>query len=220
MRSRTRGAGTYMTAAAIISWFGLMLQCFLSLSRSAAEGQTIVDGLVMFFGYFTILTNLLVCAALTIPLITPASAMGSLLTGPFAVGGIAASIAFVSLAYHVLLRSLWDPHGVHLIADTLLHYAVPALFAVYWFVFVRIGTLRFLDAVLWGIYPIAYFVYVLIRGKIIGSYPYGFIDVDAIGFRQTMVNAVGLLLVFIVVGSLFVGIDRLSKRWTPVVDGG
>lgn len=201
-----------MKAAAIVAWSGVLLQCFLSLTRSTAEGQTIIEGLVMFFGYFTILTNLLVCAAFTVPLLARGSAVGGFLTRPFAVGGIAASITFVSLAYHVLLRSLWNPQGVHLLADTLLHYVVPALFVIYWFVFVRTGSLRFVDALLWGAYPTAYFIYVLIRGEIIRSYPYGFIDVAAIGYRHTLINAVGLLVVFVIVGSLFVGMDRAGRR--------
>jgi hypothetical protein len=37
-------------------------------------------------------------------------------------------------------------------------------------------------------------------------------DVSAIGYRHTIVNALGLLIGFIVLGSLFVGLDRFGRR--------
>jgi hypothetical protein len=53
---------------------------------------------------------------------------------------------------------------------------------------------------------------VLIRGSIIGNYPYGFIDPLAIGYQRTMINAVGLLLVFIALGLILVASGRLQRR--------
>jgi len=181
-----------------------------------AEGQTVLQGLVFFFGYFTILTNLLVCAAFTVPLLAPRSAAAGVLTEPVAVAGIAASILFVSLAYHVLLRGLWDPHGVHLLADDLLHYVTPALFLIYWFRYGRTGVLRWRHPLAWALYPTVYFVYVLVRGELIGSYPYGFIDVNSIGYPKTLRNAVGLLLVFVILGAVIVGVERIARRFCGI----
>ncbi len=206
------GAVSYRAVTAMIAWSGLLLQCYLSLTRSVSEGQSLVQGLVFFFGYFTITTNLLVAVALTVPVVAPNSATAHSLTAPFAVAGIATSIAFVSLAYHVLLHSLWNPQGMHLLADDILHYATPALFLLYWFVYMREGSLRWVHPLAWGIYPTLYFVYVLVRGGIIGSYPYGFIDVNTLGYPKTLVNAVGLLLVFIVIGFGIVAVDRVARR--------
>jgi len=219
MRSADRhapGAGSvslYRAAAAILASSGLLLQCYLSLTRSVSEGQTLWQGVVMFFGYFTILTNLLVSLALAIPLLLPRSKSAKFLTEPFVVAGIAASILFVSLAYQVLLRGLWNPQGVHLLADDILHYLTPALFLIYWFAYMRSGVLNWRDPLVWGVYPTAYFIYVLLRGAIIGSYPYGFIDVTLIGYEKTLVNAVGLLVVFVILGLLLVGVDRVSRRF-------
>ena len=208
----TRHLSLYRALAAVIAAGGLVLQCYLSLTRSLSEGQSLSQGLVMFLGYFTILTNLLVSVALTIPLLARESKPAQVLTESFIVAGIAASILFVSLAYHVLLRSLWNPQGVHLVADDILHYITPALFLIYWFAYMRKGPLRWSDPLVWGIYPTVYFIYVLVRGEVIGSYPYGFIDVNSIGYPKTLVNAVGLLLIFVILGLGIVVIDRVSRR--------
>jgi len=201
-----------MSTAAAVAWFGVLLQCYLSLNLATANGQTIAHGVVIFLGFFTVLTNILVCLALTLPLIVRASPAGKFLSGPFAVGGIAANIAFVAISYHFLLRNIWNPQGAQLLADMLLHYVVPALFVVYWLVYSRTGSLRWVHPFFWSLYPAAYFIYVLARGELTGIYPYGFMDVSAIGYRHSIVNALGLLIGFIVLGSLFVGLDRFGRR--------
>jgi hypothetical protein len=66
--------------------------------------------------------------------------------------------------------------------------------------------------VIWGVYPTTYLIYVLIRGRFVGSYPYGFIDPLAIGYERTMINAVGLLIVFIAIGLILVALSRLQRR--------
>jgi len=52
----------------------------------------------------------------------------------------------------------------------------------------------------------------LIRGRIIGSYPYFFIDAAAIGYGRTLINGVGLLCAFIALGLMLVGLSRMRRR--------
>jgi hypothetical protein len=49
------------------------------------------------------------------------------------------------------------------------------------------------------------------RGEFLFSYPYPFIDVLALGYIQTIVNASGFLIGFIVVGYVLLGL-KLSRR--------
>lgn len=198
----------YAIAAAAIAWLGVLLQGCLSVYRSLDNNRSVADGLILFFGFFTVTTNILVCLALTLPLLARASAAGRFLSDSFYIAGIATNIAFVALAYHFLLRTVWNPQGAQLLADMLLHYVTPALFVAYWFIYSRRGSLRWLHPLLWSLYPTFYFVYVLVRGKIIGNYPYGFIDVAALGYQRTMVNAVALLVALLVLGFAFVWLDR------------
>jgi hypothetical protein len=210
--------GTYqknkalVIALAALAWSSVLLQLMITLHSNMQSGRGIAGGFVSFLGYFTILTNLLVCAALTMPLAAPGSATGRFFARSDVTAGVATSIVFVCLAYHFLLRNTWNPQGLQLVADVLLHYVVPALFLIYWWFNFPKGALRWTYPLLWGLYPTVYLIYVLIRGRIIGSYPYGFIDPIAIGYQRTMINAVGLLLVFIVLGLILVALGRIQRR--------
>lgn len=210
--------GTYRKSRVLVgvltalAWFSVLLQLFITLQSTMQNGKGIGGGIVSFLGYFTILTNLLVCVALTMPLVAAASTAGRFFARSDVTAGVATSIVFVSLAYHFLLRNTWNPQGLQLVADVLLHYVIPALFLIYWWFNFPKGALRWTYPLLWGLYPTAYLIYVLIRGRIIGNYPYGFIDPIAIGYQRTMINAVGLLLVFIMLGLILVALGRIQRR--------
>jgi hypothetical protein len=190
----------------------VLLQLFVTLHSNLLNGKGLVGGIVSYLGYFTILTNLLVCLSLTLPLAWPSTAAGRFFARSDVTAGVATSIVFVSLAYHFLLRNTWNPQGLQLIADVLLHYVMPALFLLYWWFNFPKGALRWTYPLIWGLYPTVYLGYVLIRGRIIDSYPYGFINPNAIGYQQTMINAVGLLFAFIVLGLLMVALGRVQRR--------
>jgi hypothetical protein len=49
------------------------------------------------------------------------------------------------------------------------------------------------------------------RGEILFSYPYPFIDVLALGYTRTIVNAIGFLIGFIVIGYVLLGLKRLDN---------
>src|SRR5690606_21719718 len=71
--------------------------------------------------------------------------------------------------------------------------------------------LRGLDAARWLLYPLAYFAFTTIRGFVSpgSAYPYGFVDLDALGWTGLLVNVVLYGAGFFVLGLLIVGIDRL-----------
>jgi hypothetical protein len=210
--------GTYqknkaaVIALAVLAWLGVLLQFYLSLHSAIENGKGYIGGLVSYFGYFTILTNILVCVSLTATLIAPASSPGRFFARSDVTAGVATSIVFVGLAYHILLRNIWDPQGLDLVANDLLHYITPILFSAYWWFYSPKGALRWSYPVIWGLYPTAYLIYALSRGVIIGSYPYGFIDPKAIGYQRTMVNAIGLLMAFIAIGLILTALGRLQRR--------
>lgn len=210
--------GTYPKNKAVVimiaalAWCGVLLQFYLSLHSAIENGKGVVGGLVSYFGYFTILTNCLVCISLTTPLIAAASSPGRFFARSDVTAGVATSIVFVGIAYHILLRNVWNPQGLNAIANDLLHYVTPTLFMAYWWFYFPKGALRWSYPLIWGLYPTAYLIYALARGSIIGSYPYGFIDPIAIGYQRTMINAVGLLIAFIVIGLIFTALGRVQRR--------
>jgi hypothetical protein len=206
---RSRG---FSIALAVVAWFAVLLQCWLSLLAATQNGKSVGSGLVNFLGYFTILTNLLVCISLTLPLSAPTSALGKFFSRSDITAGVATSILFVGISYHILLRNVWHPQGLSWIANALLHYVIPLLYLIYWWFISSKAALPWRDAFYWGAYPTVYLVYVLLRGRIIGTYPYTFIDASAIGYQQTMINGFSLLFCFIVLGLILVALGRLRGR--------
>jgi hypothetical protein len=210
--------GTYpkskalVMALAALGWFSVLLQLYITLHATLSNGKSVGAAMVSYLGYFTIVTNLLVCLALALPLASPASAAGRFFSRSDITAGVATSIVFVGLAYHFLLRNTWNPQGLQLLADVLLHYVMPILFLLYWWFNFPKGALRWTHPFFWGLYPTVYMIYVLIRGIFVGNYPYRFIDPLAIGYERTMINGVGLLVVFIVLGLILVSLGRIQRR--------
>jgi hypothetical protein len=203
---------SFALSLAALAGLSVILQCWLSMQLAIHNGRSIGAGLATFFSYFTVLTNTSIFVSLTLSLIGPASFAGKWCARPGVVAGIAANIAFVGLSYHFLLRNTWNPQGAQLLADLLLHYAVPAVYVLYWWSDAAKTALRWTHPLLWSIYPAAYLAYSLVRGYLVGSYPYPFIDAGHIGYARTMLNAVGLLIVFIVLGLLLVALGRVRHR--------
>jgi hypothetical protein len=194
--------------AAVLGWLGLSIQLYLVFYGRWSVEASLLGGLVSYFSYFTVLTNTLVAAVLTSAATTRESRGRTFLLQPWVSSGIAVSISVVGLAYSLLLRHLWHPQGWQLIADELLHDVMPLLFVLYWWRCVPKGHLRLGHIGLWAIYPLLYFVYVLLRGRSLGIYPYPFVDVEKLGYPQVFLNASGILLGFVVVALVVLGLDR------------
>ncbi|MFJ7794899.1 Pr6Pr family membrane protein [Pseudomonas sp. NPDC096950] len=200
-----------IAVAAVLGWAGLTVQMYLILGTRWEIGASLLGGLVSFFSFFTVLTNTLVAVVLTCELTARESAAKRWFLQPSVSSGIAVSIAVVALAYSLLLRHLWHPEGWQLLADELLHDILPLLFLVYWWCCVPKGTLRLRHIPLWVIYPLVYFAYALLRGHLLGAYPYPFIDVSTLGYPQVFLNAGGILAGFVGIALVIVGLDRWRK---------
>ncbi|MGH7718282.1 MAG: Pr6Pr family membrane protein [Gemmatimonadaceae bacterium] len=208
--ARSRWVTRFAAVAAALGWTALVLQFYLSMRLSMAGDVGFVGGLITYFSFFTILTNILVAMALTASLLRVRSSVAEFFTRPAVNTGIAASIAVVGIGYSVLLRNLWDPEGLQLVADMLLHDLMPVLFVIYWWVAVPEDGVRWGHIWRWMLYPVAYFVYVMVRGAMSGVYPYPFIDAGELGYARAFGNAVGVLLGFIAVALLLVALGRLK----------
>ncbi|WP_333677413.1 Pr6Pr family membrane protein [Dyella sp.] len=209
MHASTVRARPLAALIAVIAWFGVFLQLYLSLRLTGAMGMSLAWGMAIYLGYFTVLTNLLVGVAMTWPLVAPSSACSDFFVRPVAIGWVTASIAFVGIAYFVLLRHVWNPQGLQLVADVVMHYVVPALVVIYSVTALRHAPLRWTSPLWWSLYPIGYFAYVLVRGASIGRYPYHFIDVSQLGYALVLRNAVVLLAAFL---GLSYGLMLLWRR--------
>ncbi|MFM8909949.1 MAG: Pr6Pr family membrane protein, partial [Gemmatimonadota bacterium] len=152
------------------------------------------------FGYCTILTILLVALVITIPAVAPKSVAAGFFSNLRTTWTAAAAIVVVGIAYHVLLSAQYNPTGLGAWTDLAFHYLVPTLFAVYWVTTAEVGGARFLPQIgVLSLYPFAYFVYVIGRGEVLGTYPYFFVDVRTLGLLGALKNALGILVFYLFV---------------------
>ncbi|AQR61834.1 hypothetical protein BZG35_09325 [Brevundimonas sp. LM2] len=202
MHGAARG---WRIAFALVGWAALITQYVLTLQGGtrSALGSTVV-----FFSYFTILTNILVALALTAPALAPDSRLGRWTASEGVRAALAMYIAVVGLIYHALLASSWNPQGLLAVANQALHTVMPIAFVLDWLIFVPKGRLRWIDPVKWLAYPLLYGVFTVIHGQLIGWYPYWFIDIGELGWGPALINFGLLLVFFLVLGLIVAALDR------------
>jgi hypothetical protein len=201
---------TFAAVAAVIGWIALILQLYLIIVNRTAS---IPETLLRYFGFFTILTNILVTVSLTMVYLKGISEKGHFLTRPKTLTATAVYITIVGLVYNVILRFQWAPEGLAKIADELLHSLMPVLFIFFWVKFVPKQNIQWKNILPWLIYPLLYLIYSLVRGSVVQWYPYPFVDVTALGYSKVFVNSAMVTAAFLVIAVLFAGIAKvMSKR--------
>jgi hypothetical protein len=186
---------------AILCWVGIAINFWASYSHT----HDVLVSLWNLARFFTIISNLAVALAMT------AVAAGKRVP-PSVLGGLTLAILLVGIVYATLLRGLHPLSGPALVADYLLHYVSPVAMAAYWLLFVPRGRLRRSAPWWWVLFPTAYFIYALGRGRLDHRYPYPFIDVGKLGWQQVALNAAGIAFAFILAGFALVWIDG----WRPL----
>ena len=183
----------------LITWFAIITQYILMIQNRVTS---ITESTIRFFSFFTILTNLLVAIYFTCLIFKQKwiSKQGTLTA-------ITVYITIVGLVYQIALRHIWEPKGMQLIVDELLHSVIPILVIIFWYFYQKTPN-NYSKIKIWTLYPLIYLFYVLIRGSFSDFYPYPFIDVTHIGWSITFTNAAVLLLVFILFSSLFIFIEN------------
>ena len=205
----TKTSQTFLVIGTIMGWIAVVSQFYLIIvNRVASVPETIL----MFFSFFPILTNTLVALCFTFLLLRPASNWGRFFSNPKTLTAITVYISMVGIAYNIILRSLWDPKGLQLIVDELLHSVIPLFFILYWLIFVPKTELYWKNVFPWLVYPFVYLVFILFRGAFSGFYPYPFINVNNLGYNKVFLNSGRLLIVFLTLSLLFVVIGKIISR--------
>lgn len=188
---------------ALLAWTALVVQFTLHVTSNVdinGVPRNVAMSIVDYFGYFTILTNLLVALVLTGPMVAPDGAWARWAEDLRTTWTTAAAILVVGVAYHVLLSATYNPVGLAAVTDLLFHYVVPALYVAYWIAFTDAREARWTQhAAVLSIYPTTYFVYLIIRGEFLGTYPYFFVDVGTLGLLGAFRNAMAILAFYLFV---------------------
>ncbi|CAN7711341.1 Pr6Pr family membrane protein [Mesorhizobium sp. LjNodule214] len=192
-------------AGLVIGLVGLVLQFCITIPASMQAGRSLLGSVVFLFSFFTILTNIGAVLVHTSLLSSTGYAWLPAFAGPRVRAGVAVAIALVFIIYATVLAQLWQPQGLFLLCDVLLHYVTPVLFVLWWLIAGADGTTRWSDISWWMVYPIAYLIYALARAPIAGEVPYPFLDVAKNGAASVTVSALavtGLFLVLCIIAVL------------------
>ncbi|MFI6819883.1 Pr6Pr family membrane protein [Micromonospora sp. NPDC050187] len=139
-------------------------------------------------------------------------------------GAVTLYITITGVVYHLVLANSASPFAMaqpdRSLADAtgnqFLHTVVPLLAVADWALFDRRGRLRPRYATWWLAFPLAYLAFALVRGALVDSYPYPFVDAGQLGYAGVTVSAVGFAVAFWLLGLAFVGVDRvLARRARP-----
>lgn len=194
---------------ALVGWFALALQLWLILALTAQSGIGTGETLVRFFSYYTILTNILAALVLTG---TALGRTGTFFSRPSVQTAVAVYITVVGIIYVTILSALWAPTGPQWLADNLLHHAMPALYVLFWLVFVVKGTLHWRSFLPWLLFPLLYVLAVLARGPSSQFWPYPFLNADKLGWQAVAQNCVLMFAFFVAVSLIYLWLDRVLAR--------
>ena len=189
--------------------FALILQFYLTANLVVAQGGHLVTAMLVFLDFFTILTNILVLAALAAPWIVPESRLAVFFRRPVVLGAIASLHRHGGYRLHLAVAGFSGFRRATTLGrcPTSRHQSRPVrnLLAVP----CPEGMATLAPPVLWLGYPLSYVVYAMLRSTVTNRYPYPFIDVAALGYARVFNNVIMLSCGFLIVGLVFIAMDRI-----------
>ncbi|MCK9253355.1 MAG: Pr6Pr family membrane protein [Clostridiales bacterium] len=169
------------------------------------------------FNYFTLVSNVLCVVYYGIAV--SCATRGRASWQPVLKGALVMGMTVTGLVYHVMLSGSFTMQGTMAVSDALLHTVVPLLTVLDWLIFEQKGRTTWKYPFAWVILPDAYFVTSVVRvalGASLGyggnRYPYPFLNADALGWGRVWLNVAVMHVFFILLGYLFVAIDKLMAQ--------
>ncbi|MFD0750128.1 Pr6Pr family membrane protein [Mucilaginibacter calamicampi] len=203
---------TFAALLAILLWIGIVLQFYISIPDYLDKGRTLGGAIVQLLSYFTIQTNFLLALLLSLLVIKPQSKWARFFAQPHVISAMAAYITIVGLVYHFMLRTQFHPVGLFKVTSDIFHIVSPIAFIAFWLFLVNKPLIKWINILLWLVYPLIYTIYILVRGALTGYYPYNFLEVNTLGYGKVMANCGFLLVGFIILNAIFILISRLSAK--------
>lgn len=205
---------------AAVAWCGVLLQFALTALGTYPSQNTVssilgnndqgaLGRIFDYFTYFTILSNILVAVVMTMLLINPRRdgrvfrvlRLDTILM-----------ITVTGIVYNLVLAGDANPQGWGAVANSIEHQITPVLTVLVWLFVGPRGWITPKVMALSFVLPILWLIYALIRGAIIGAYPYPFLDVVTNGYGTVLVNVVGIIVFALVLNAIFWALDRVLSR--------
>ncbi len=196
---------------AVLGAIGIGIQFYFSFTRKLEQGFSVLYATNHFFSFFTIIINTGVAVLLLAYYFFPESKLSRWFKNTTNSAAVALYILIVSLIYYTILMNSRPLLPIEMVATHILHGYVPLAYLGLWFFKFRNGDLKYSDSFKWVLFPLGYFIYILLRGAVIDAYPYFFVNVAQIGYPMVLLYAVGILTVFLISGLSLVVIDRRIK---------
>lgn len=145
-----------------------------------------------FFSFFTIESNIfaaviLMASAAALRLnrfIRYAAVLRGASTLYMVTTGIVFAVLLSGLEANVLTAVPWD--------NTVLHYIMPLAVLFDWLIDPPKRIITFKAATIWLTYPIIYVLYSLVRGHLVGWYPYPFLNPTGNGYVGVVITSIGI----------------------------
>jgi hypothetical protein len=187
--------------------FGLLT--LAALLRQLTIHLQLGFGLANFFSYYTILGNLFAgCVLLVTAAPVRISARSLAILRVISV----INMALVGIVFSALLRDA-DVGSLLPWVNLVHHYLMPCIVLIDWILVPPRSSLGRREVVFSLIFPLAYVVYVLVRGKIIGWYPYPFLNPSiAGGAVGVAMYVIGITLVFGIVGLALIALGNWRRK--------
>jgi hypothetical protein len=194
--------------------FAVLTLVAIAYQLSLAAGTGRLDP-VNFFSYFTILSNLLAAVVLLIgaarSLRTPSPTWDL-------VRGQAVVVMTVTFVVFALLLADTDVDVTNSWVDTVVHRLFPVVVALDWIVDPPASAIGWRRSLVWLAAPLIWLGYTMVRGALVGWYPYPFLDPSDSGYGPVAVTVLGILAfgVVVCVAVALVGDAMRSRRLVPL----
>jgi hypothetical protein len=197
--------------------FFKMIFALLGFSAIVTEIATIVERgrfvPINFLSFFTIESNMfalviLIVSAFAVSQAKQSKRLAMVRTAAMLymlITGIVFALLLSGLENVALTAVPWD--------NSVLHYIMPVVILVDWLIDKPKYVIRFKQALIWLVYPIVYVVYSLVRGPLVGWYPYPFLNPATSGYIGILFTSIGILGLTLV---LIWAITRFTSRAKPV----
>lgn len=185
----------------VISFLGLVLS-FVTEYTKRGDDSVLVT-MWKYMSFYTTLSNMLVSVWFACIVFWPNAALTSFLNESNVATAVTFYITTVGIANYLIYGWLSLPL-VNRLSDLIVHAVTPLITLIYWLVVIDKESLQYTLLGYWFVFPLGYAFYTMVHGKWTGFYPYEFTNVQTLGIRKVLLNAVGLCVCLFIGGALFI----------------
>ena len=186
--------------------FGLLGLVAMGYQFADLAGKGTLD-VVNYFSYFTIDSNLLAAAVLLIGAVGGRSTRAP--SWDLVRGAAVVYMSVTGIVFTLLLANTDVDTAVPWV-NTVVHELMPLVIVADWLLDPPATRLTLRQGLLWLSFPIVWLVYTMIRGALVGRYPYPFLDPANGGYGTVVVYCAGVLVVMAIVSALAVALGRAA----------